>query len=151
MRWVQLGDASFDGIFPALQNGSFDVVVSNCVIGPAPGGAQFIEVVVDEKPLRLAMYRFSRNLLLVSLVISILTAGLVYGVLPGPNLTLDPHLILTFVIPQLIYSAAVTLYLAYVGFTGGLSGILLWPAVVLHVILTALLTRASRSAKETRT
>jgi CPA1 family monovalent cation:H+ antiporter len=33
-------------------------------------------------------------------------AGLVYGELPGPNLTLDPHLILTFVIPPLIYSAA---------------------------------------------
>jgi hypothetical protein len=44
---------------------------------------------------------------------------------------------------MLIYSAAVTLYLAYVGFAGGLTGILLWPAVVLHVILTALLTRAS--------
>jgi hypothetical protein len=51
----------------------------------------------------------------------------------------------------LTYSAAVTLYLAYVGFAGGLTGILLWPAVVLHVILTALLTRASTSAKETRT
>jgi Na+/H+ antiporter len=33
-------------------------------------------------------------------------AGLVYGVLPGPNVTLDPHLILTFVIPPLIYNAA---------------------------------------------
>ena len=33
-------------------------------------------------------------------------AGLVYGVLPGPNVTLDPHVILTFVIPPLIYSAA---------------------------------------------
>ena len=32
-------------------------------------------------------------------------AGLVYGVLPGPNVTLDPHVILTFVIPPLIYSA----------------------------------------------
>jgi hypothetical protein len=42
---------------------------------------------------------------------------------------------------MLTYSAAITLYLAYVGFAGGLSGILLWPAVVLHVILTALLTR----------
>lgn len=50
---------------------------------------------------------------------------------------------------MLTYSAAVTLYLAYVGFAGGLSGILLWPAVVLHVILTALLTRASTNAKET--
>ena len=48
------------------------------VVGPAPGGAQFIEVVVDEKPLRLAMYRFSRNLLLVSLGIAMLAAGLVY-------------------------------------------------------------------------
>ncbi len=43
---------------------------------------------------------------------------------------------------MLTYSAAVTLYLAYVGFAGGLTGILLWPAVVLHVILTALLARA---------
>jgi sodium/hydrogen exchanger family protein len=33
-------------------------------------------------------------------------AGLVYGVLPGPNPTLEPHVILTFVIPPLIYSAA---------------------------------------------
>jgi monovalent cation/hydrogen antiporter len=32
--------------------------------------------------------------------------GLLYAVLPGPNLTLDPHAILTFVIPPLIYSAA---------------------------------------------
>jgi signal transduction histidine kinase len=48
------------------------------VVGPAPGGAQFIEVVVDELPLRQAMYRFSRNLLLVSLGIAVLTAGLVY-------------------------------------------------------------------------
>ena len=49
---------------------------------------------------------------------------------PGPPL-----------IGMLTYSAVVTLYLAYVGFAGGLTGILLWPAVVLHVILTALLTR----------
>ena len=48
------------------------------IIGPAPGGGQFLEVVVDEVPLRLAMYRFSRNLLLVSLAIAILTAALVY-------------------------------------------------------------------------
>jgi signal transduction histidine kinase len=48
------------------------------VIGPAPGGAQFIEVVIDEAPLRLAMYRFSRNLLVVSLGIAVLTAALVY-------------------------------------------------------------------------
>src|ERR1700746_3076013 len=48
------------------------------VIGPAPGGAQFIETVVDEKPLRQSMYRFSRNLLMVGLGIGVLTAFLVY-------------------------------------------------------------------------
>ena len=45
-------------------------------------------------------------------------------------------------IGMLTYSAAVMLYLAYVGFTGAVTGILLWPAVILHVILTALLARA---------
>ena len=48
------------------------------VVGPAPGNAQFIEVVIDEAPLRQAMYRFSRNLFLVSLLIAVLTAALVY-------------------------------------------------------------------------
>jgi signal transduction histidine kinase len=48
------------------------------VIGPAPRDGQYIEVVVDEKPLRIAMYRFSVNLLLVSLIISIITVALVY-------------------------------------------------------------------------
>jgi hypothetical protein len=52
---------------------------------------------------------------------------------------------------MLTYSAAVMLYLAYVGFMGGLSGILLWPAVILHVILTGFLIRASTSHKETKT
>jgi hypothetical protein len=41
------------------------------------------------------------------------------------------------------YNVAVTFYLAYAGFVGGSTGILLWPAVALHLILTALLTRAS--------
>ena len=52
---------------------------------------------------------------------------------------------------MLTYSAVVALYLAYVGFAGGLTGILLWPAIVLHVILTALLTRAATSDKERET
>ena len=38
------------------------------------------------------------------------------------------------------YGALVTLYLAYLGFAGGLTGALLWPAVILHALLTALLT-----------
>jgi hypothetical protein len=57
----------------------------------------------------------------------------------------------TPLVGMLTYSAAVTLYLAYVGLAGGVAGILLWPAVVLHVILTALLIRASRRGKETKT
>jgi signal transduction histidine kinase len=48
------------------------------VVGPAPGNAQFIEVVIDEQPLRQAMYRFSRNLFLVALLIAVLNAALVY-------------------------------------------------------------------------
>jgi hypothetical protein len=50
-------------------------------------------------------------------------------------------------IGMLTYSAAVTLYLAYIGFAGGSSGMLLWPAVVVHAILTALLTRAITRGK----
>ena len=42
---------------------------------------------------------------------------------------------------MLIYSAALTLYLAYLGFSGSASGILLWPAVLAHLILTVLLMK----------
>jgi hypothetical protein len=52
---------------------------------------------------------------------------------------------------MLTYGAAVTLYLAYLGLAGGKLGILLWPAVVLHAILTALLARTATSDKGTRT
>jgi hypothetical protein len=48
---------------------------------------------------------------------------------------------------MLTYSLGVTLYLGYLGFAGSLTGILLWPAVVLHLILTALLTLASISGQ----
>jgi hypothetical protein len=50
---------------------------------------------------------------------------------PGPPL-----------VGMLICSAAVTLYLAYLGFAGGFSGVLLWPAVTLHAVLSVLLGRA---------
>ena len=43
---------------------------------------------------------------------------------PGPPL-----------VGMLIYSAVVTLYLAYLGFAGGLAGVFLWPAVALHLVL----------------
>ena len=50
---------------------------------------------------------------------------------PGPPL-----------VGMMIYSAAVTLYLAYLGFAGGLAGVLLWPAVAFHAVLSILLGRA---------
>jgi len=46
-------------------------------------------------------------------------------------------------VAMLIYGGSVALYFAYLGFAGGLTGILLWPAVVLHLVLTALLVHAS--------
>ena len=48
------------------------------VIGEAVGGADFVELVIDEAPLRRAMLKFSGNLLLISLLISCLTAVAVY-------------------------------------------------------------------------
>jgi hypothetical protein len=42
---------------------------------------------------------------------------------------------------MLTYSALATLYLAYLGVIGDWVGPLLWPAVVLHAILTVLLAR----------
>jgi hypothetical protein len=45
---------------------------------------------------------------------------------------------------MVIYGAAVTVYLAYVGFAVGFTGVLLWPAVVLHIVLTTFLVSARR-------
>ncbi len=57
----------------------------------------------------------------------------------------------TPLVGMLIYSAAVTLYLAYLGLADGLTGLLLWPAVVLHASLTALLTLAITKGEEIKT
>jgi hypothetical protein len=46
-----------------------------------------------------------------------------------------------------IYSGAVAVYLAYVGFAGGMTGVLLWPALVLHAVLAVLLVRESTRFK----
>jgi hypothetical protein len=54
-------------------------------------------------------------------------------------------------IGMLTYSAAVTLYLAYIGLAGVVTGILLWPAVAVHAILTALLARAATSDQGPKT
>ncbi len=55
---------------------------------------------------------------------------------PGPPL-----------VGMLTYSALVTLYLAYLGIADGLTGILLWPAVALHLVLSILLGRAWLAAE----
>jgi hypothetical protein len=78
--------------------------------------------------------------ILVSRVAGIALIALGVACLPGAQL-----------IGMLTYSAAVTLYLAYVGIAGDLTGILLWPAVALHVILTALLARALLRGEATKT
>jgi hypothetical protein len=47
---------------------------------------------------------------------------------PGPPL-----------VGMLTYSVVVTLYLAYLGFAGALTGVFLWPAIALHAILSILM------------
>jgi hypothetical protein len=74
----------------------------------------------------------------VARVAGIALIGLAIACWPGP-----PK------IGMLMYLAGSALYLAYVGFAGGFSGAILWPAVALHAILTALLARALTSGKET--
>lgn len=43
---------------------------------------------------------------------------------------------------MLIYSAAITVYFAWLGISGDSIGTLLWPAAALHLVLTAFLARA---------
>jgi hypothetical protein len=50
---------------------------------------------------------------------------------PGPPLT-----------GMFAYNALAALYLAYLGTAGGLTGIILWPAFALHLVLSILLGRA---------
>jgi signal transduction histidine kinase len=47
-------------------------------IGPAPMGGEFVEIVIEEGPLRRAMWLYSRNVLLLSVAISAISAALVY-------------------------------------------------------------------------
>jgi hypothetical protein len=49
---------------------------------------------------------------------------------------------------MLTYSAGATLYLAWLGFAG-LTGVLLWPAVAVHAVLSILLARPWPSNKAT--
>jgi signal transduction histidine kinase len=51
------------------------------VVGGGMGAVEFVEIVLDEAPLRAAMVGFSANILVVSLIISGITALLVYAAL----------------------------------------------------------------------
>jgi hypothetical protein len=75
--------------------------------------------------------RFTGVAIPVARVTGIALIGLGIACWPGPPL-----------VGMLTYSTVVTLYLAYLGFAGGLTGVFLWPVVALHVVLSILLGRA---------
>ena len=74
MRNVRAFDAIVDA-FTVMLDSRKDVMR---VVGPAPMGGDFIELIMDEPPLRKAMLRYSVDILLISLLISGITAALVY-------------------------------------------------------------------------
>jgi len=74
MREVYTFDSIVDAFATMLNTGK-DV---DRVVGPAPMGGDYIEIVLDEPPLRRAMLGYSVDILLISLLISCITAALVY-------------------------------------------------------------------------
>ena len=74
----------------------------------------------------------------VARVAGVALVGLAIACWPGPPLA-----------GMLAYSAGIAIYLAYLGLVGAASGTLLWPAVGVHVALTALFVRdmVRRSAR----
>ena len=75
MRNVSWWRAIIDAFEVLLFDQEDDVIR---VVGPAPMGGDFLEIILDEAPLRKAMLTFSVNILLLSLVISGVTAMLVF-------------------------------------------------------------------------
>ena len=74
MRTVYVFDAIVDA-FTTMLDAKNDVIR---VVGPAPMGGEYIDLVMDEQPLCKAMLRYSTDILFLSLVISCITAALVY-------------------------------------------------------------------------
>lgn len=68
----------------------------------------------------------------VARVAGIALVGLGVACWPGPP-----------VAGMLLYGAAVTIYLAFIGVVAGQAGIVLWPAVALHFVLTIFLARVT--------
>ena len=78
MHNVYAFDAIVDAFKTMLDTKKTDVMR---VVGPLPASAsddEYIELVMDEQPLRKAMLRYSADILFLSLVISCITAALVY-------------------------------------------------------------------------
>jgi signal transduction histidine kinase len=73
VRWWQAIMHAFDALLFCMPNDAIRLV------GPAPmAHGEFLEIVLDEAPLCKAMWSFSVNILLLSLVISGITAALVF-------------------------------------------------------------------------
>jgi hypothetical protein len=75
MRSVSWWSAIYDAFEILLHDQEGDAIR---VVGPAPMGGEFLEIVLDESPMRTAMLKFSVNILLLSLAISGITAMLVF-------------------------------------------------------------------------
>jgi signal transduction histidine kinase len=76
MRNVMIFNSIVDAFMLMFDNKTAKKVMR--VVGPAPMGGDYIEIVMNERPLHKALLRYSVDLLLISLLISGLTAVLVY-------------------------------------------------------------------------
>jgi hypothetical protein len=68
-------------------------------------------------------------------------------VLLGFALACWPKPATTSTLAMFVYNLLATLYLSYLGIAGTSVGVLLWPAVALHLLLTALLATDRLAAK----
>ena len=74
MREVGVLD-SIDDAFDTLFAGDGRIIR---VVGDAPHGGDFLELIMHEQPLRQAMLKYSSNILLISLLVSAIAGALVY-------------------------------------------------------------------------
>ncbi|WP_210485245.1 sensor histidine kinase [Microvirga antarctica] len=80
-KTVDLRDTSWGTLASDTFEALFDTRSEPIRVIGAGMGVDFVEMILDPRPLRLAMLDFSRNILLVSLLISAITASLLYVVL----------------------------------------------------------------------
>lgn len=78
MRDISKFQAVVDAFDTIFSTRTYDVMR---VVGPAPSGGEFVEIVIDEEPLRRSMIKFSLNILTLSLAIAAVTGVFVYGTL----------------------------------------------------------------------